>query len=373
MTSGDGPADLVRDVLERDLCIGCGACVDLCPYFKNYRGRTVQLFPCTLESGRCFAYCPKVEVDLDHLTRGIHGRAYDGSPLGHHIEVLASRAGPKAPPGRFQGGGTATALVASALRRGAIDSVALTDRDGLLPVARVITRWQDVAACGTSKLTAAPTLSALNAAVREGFRRIGVVGTPCQLTAVAGMRLHSARKAQPVPPVELAIGLFCNWAIDPRRLTALMIDRLDPAGIRRMDIPPPPAGIMVFETDRGRREVPLSDIKPLIPPTCFVCPDMTAELADVSIGMLEGRFGWNTLIVRSEAGDEALRAARREGFVETEAYPPERLRHLTKAADEKKRRSMRMLRRRGLINDEGGERHPVLRVPEAVVVKILAD
>jgi coenzyme F420 hydrogenase subunit beta len=373
MTSGDGPADLVRDVHERDLCIGCGACVDLCPYFKDYRGKTAQLFPCALESGRCFAYCPKVEVDLDNLTRGIHGRAYDGSPLGHHVEVLASRAGPKAPTGRFQGGGTATALVTSALQRGEIEAMALTDRDGLLPVARIITRWQDVAACGTSKLTAAPTLSALNAAVREGFRRVGAVGTPCQMTALAGMRLHSPRQKQPAVTVELAVGLFCNWAIDPRRLTSLMVDRLDPAGIRRMDIPPPPAGVMVFETDQGRREVPLSDIKPLIPHTCFICPDMTAELADVSIGMLEGRPGWNTLIVRSEAGDEALRNARREGFVEIEAYPPEMLRHLTKAAAEKKRRSMRMLRRRGLINDDEGGRHPVLRMPEAVVAKILAD
>ena len=59
-----GSNELIEDVHKRNLCIGCGACVDLCPYFKNYKGKTSQLFPCTLEQGRCYAYCPKAEVDI---------------------------------------------------------------------------------------------------------------------------------------------------------------------------------------------------------------------------------------------------------------------------------------------------------------------
>ena len=30
-----GPCELIEDVLKKELCVGCGACVDLCPYFKN--------------------------------------------------------------------------------------------------------------------------------------------------------------------------------------------------------------------------------------------------------------------------------------------------------------------------------------------------
>ena len=40
-----GSNELLADVHNRDLCIGCGACVDICPYFKNYKGKTAQLFP----------------------------------------------------------------------------------------------------------------------------------------------------------------------------------------------------------------------------------------------------------------------------------------------------------------------------------------
>lgn len=58
-----GPNELVEDVIKRDFCIGCGACVNLCPYFRSYEGKTAMLFPCTLSQGQCFAYCPKVELD----------------------------------------------------------------------------------------------------------------------------------------------------------------------------------------------------------------------------------------------------------------------------------------------------------------------
>jgi ferredoxin len=85
-----GAAELMEDVHNRELCIGCGGCVDLCPYFRNYKGRTSQLFPCTLEQGRCFAYCPKAEVDLNELTRKIRRVDYDGSPLGVYRKVLCN-------------------------------------------------------------------------------------------------------------------------------------------------------------------------------------------------------------------------------------------------------------------------------------------
>ena len=35
-----GSSELIEDVLNKDLCIWCGACVELCPYFKNYKGKS---------------------------------------------------------------------------------------------------------------------------------------------------------------------------------------------------------------------------------------------------------------------------------------------------------------------------------------------
>jgi len=366
-----GSKELAEDVLAQELCIGCGACVNLCPYYKNYQGKTARLFPCDLAKGRCHAYCPKAEVDFDELSHHIRGVPYDGSPLGGYLRVLAARAGKKMRSTSFQGGGTVSALIAIALKSGMIDAAALTGRQGLTPVAALVTDWREVVTYATSKFMAAPTLAAFNEAVAKGFHRMGVVGTPCQITAVAQMRTNPMAKDDFTDPVALTVGLFCNWSLDTRRLQALLSEKLDVAGIRSMDIPPPPADIMVLQTSGGRVEIPLSDIKALIPQTCFICPDMTSEFADLSVGMFEGRPGWNTLIIRSETGATLVENARNEEALETEDMPADKLAHLVGAAGEKKARALRMLIRRELINTPAGGRSAV-RMPPDVIEKILS-
>ncbi len=373
-----GSNELIEDVHRRELCIGCGACVELCPYFKNYKGKTVQLFPCTLPQGRCFAYCPKAEVDLNEIYQYVWQTPYDGSALGPYRTILAARAGSAMAPGHYQGGGTASALMAFAMKSGRVKAAALTRREGLTPVPGVVTDWTQVARLAGSKFMAAPTLAGLNAAVRQGQRDLGVVGTPCQMLAVAQMRMNPLGKPEHEVPVALTVGLFCNWSLDTRQLIDFLVQKVDIADIRGMDIPPPPANTLVLETSRGPVEVSLNDIKPLIPHTCFICLDMTAELADVSVGMYEGRKGWNTLIVRSERGVQLVDDAVSAGFLEAEAMPDEIVTHLSKAAVAKKERSLRMLIQRQLINtrnetDDGtndGPR-PALRMSQEVVDKIL--
>ena len=46
---------------------------DLCPYFKFYKGKTDNIFACTILKGRRFTYCSKVEVDLDALSQSLFG------------------------------------------------------------------------------------------------------------------------------------------------------------------------------------------------------------------------------------------------------------------------------------------------------------
>ncbi len=365
-----GSKELVEDVFDKDLCIGCGACIDLCPYLKSHKGKTTQLFPCDLSTGRCYAYCPKAEVNLDELSKHVWGVPYDGSPLGSHQKILASRAGKEMIKGSFQAGGTVSALVIKALKEGLIEAAVLTDRDMLTPVPRLVTSPKEVIECATSKYMASPTLSAINAAVGRGCKDLGVVGTPCQLTALTQMRANPVEEEGFVDPVGITIGLFCNWSLDTRQLMALLSENLDISTIQSMDIPPPPAEVMVLTTDAGKMEIPLSKIKPLIPQACFICPDMTSELSDVSVGMFEGRPGWNTLIVRSEKGADLIERAKRDRFLETEEMPGESVEHLVKAAADKKERSLRTLKRRELVNTKDDKRS-ALRIPLKVVQQIL--
>mgnify|MGYP006277241487 CR=1 FL=1 len=357
-----GPEELVRNVQETGRCIGCGACVDLCPYFKHYHGRTVQVFPCDLKTGRCFAHCPKIEVDLGELSRRLRGRAYEGLDLGTFRSLHASRAGAALSGDRYQGGGTVSALTAFALRSGAIEAAVLTDREGFWPAPRIVTTEDEVLACASSKFAAAPTLAAMNRAVRSGYRRLGVVGTPCQMTAVAQMKANPLDREDFFDPVALAVGLFCNWALDPRALLAFLSRRLDLSRVTGMDIPPPPADLLQVRLGDETQEIPLKEVRPFIPETCFFCPDLTSEWADVSVGMFEGRPGWNTLIVRSETGEEIVAEAEEAGYLEREPMPEESASHLAWAGRQKKERSFRKALRENAINTEDG--YAVFRVPK---------
>ena len=333
-----------------------------------------MLFPCTLIQGRCYAFCPKTEVDLDDLSSTTFGKPYEGTALGLYRDVVISQAGKDKDmdAGVHQSGGTVSSLMTFALKTGLIDAAVLTDRAGLIPVPRLVTRPEEVTRCASSKYMAAPTLAALNQGVRQGYTQMGVVGTPCQLTAVAQMRSNPLGEENFVDPVALTVGLFCTWALDTRDLIAFLSKRLPVSQIRKMDIPPPPAEILVLETQLGKTEVPLDDIRALVPTACNVCPDMTSEWADLSVGVLEGKPDWNTLIIRTEKGSQLVDAARDDGYLVVDKIPEGNLTHLRSAAENKKKRSLTQAREKGILNNTKEGTRPSLRLRNEVVQRIIA-
>ena len=96
---------------------------------------------------------------------------------------------------------------------------------------------------------------------------------------------------------------------------------------------------------------------------------MTSEFADVSVGVLEGRPDMNTLIVRTERGEEIVREARRLGYLELAEMPQENLEHLVWAAGNKKKRGVLRCRETGRLNAEEGK--ACLRLKPDAVEKIL--
>lgn len=368
-----GQEELRRHVLETRLCTGCGACIDLCPYYRSYRGKTAVLFPCVTDEGRCFAYCPKIEVDLDKLSRRLFGTAYDGSPLGSYQSITAARAGDRLKDIDPQAGGVVSALIYFALQKGYIDGAVLTDRKGLLPVPRFVTDPEDVLACSTSKYTAAPTLSAVNQAVKDGYSNIGVVGTPCQVLATALMRSNPLQADDFVDPFGLVVGLFCTWAIDFRLFEPFLAERIEIGRIRKIDIPPPPSEILqVFRDDGTKLEISLNEIRELVPNGCSYCIDMTSEFSDLSVGVMEGRPDMNTLIVRTDRGKKVVEEAEKEGYLALSAMPEENLEHLTWAAGNKKRRGLEKARGEEMVNTEDDERTAYLRMSVEVLERLTA-
>jgi len=348
MTENRGIQALEERVLRRDLCTMCGACSSLCPYLRSWKGRIVKLHECDLPEGRCFAYCPRSEADLDALHKAVFGRGYEEWAMGPVRRLLMARASEERVRQRAQSGGAVSALVIHALETGLVDAAVMTQRDAEhLPLGRICRSSEDVLACRGSSYVAGATLEALNAGPWDGHERIATVGIPCQVLALAKMMASPLERKTPIDRISFVIGLFCTWALAYRPFLDFLRTRLKGEEIAKLDITPPPERILKVSTPRGLREIPLDEIRPFIRPACGVCHDMTSELSDVSVGTVEGLEGWNTVLVRSEKGERLVSGAEASGAIETRPLPQENALHLREASVLKKRRALTALRERG--------------------------
>jgi coenzyme F420 hydrogenase subunit beta len=312
---------------------------------RSYRGRAVKLHDCDLSEGRCFSFCPRTEVDLDALHRSVFGKGYEDIETGPVRRVVMARALAPEFRSKAQNGGVVSALMALALDAGRIQAAILTERDSnLLPQGHMAKTKQEVLTCAGSSYVTGYALEALNRGPWQGQERIGVVGLPCQVLALARMKASPLEKRTPVERVDLVVGLFCTWAMDYRPFAEFLKKRFGDKPIRKLDITPPPERLLNVTAGDELHQIPLDEIRAFIRPSCQVCLDMTSELSDLSVGTVEGEEGWNTVIVRSETGEELLGLAESKGVLETKAYPEDKWAHLKWASVLKKQRGLNALK-----------------------------
>ncbi len=335
--------ELENRVIKQGLCTLCGACVGMCPYFVAYKGRVILKDVCELSQGRCQAFCPRTSIDLNSISQAVFGVPYAWDELGTVQQVFMARSTDAKTKAWAQDGGFVTALTCFALDEGVIDSAVLTlFEDKSLPEGVVASNRDEVLKCAGSSYMAAPTIEAFNRAIQgEGQKSIGVVGTPCQVLALARMRATPPEICKDINKLKLVIGLFCTWALSYPDFARFLESEVS-GSIVKYVIPPHPANILVVYTERERIEILLDDVLPFVQSACHVCPDLTAEFADISVG--GGRrevLDWNTVIVRSERGRQLIDSAIKKGIIETTAIPERNLRHLKEAAENKKKRALR--------------------------------
>lgn len=338
-----GQSRLIETVLEPGLCIRCGACVGLCPYLDDHEGRVVVMDRCCSDTWRCLQLCPRA---------GYAGTDPEGAasarPLGTYQEICVARATEPAVQERAQYGGVVSVLLIHALEQGRLRAAVLTDAGGAGAPAGTLARDREaVLAAAGSRYCGAASLASLNRAIRAGETRMGVVGLPCQMEALARMARMIPDGPERAEHVVLKIGLFCTWAVDYRDLARFLKRRGLAPGADKFDIPPPPAETFDVRREGTWHSVPLDQVRAFIQPGCRCCGDMTSRLADLSVGTVEGRPGWNTVIVRTRAGAEALQETVRAGRIEKAALPADQLEHLSWAAGNKEARARQRMQGSG--------------------------
>lgn len=343
MTELKAYQELETKVIKEGLCTLCGACTDMCPYWTAYKGRIVLRDACDLSQGRCNTFCPRISVDLDDISKVVFGAPYTWCELGTVQEVLMARSTDATIKARAQYGGVVTALICYALDEGLIDSAVLTcSEDKSSPEGVIVSTKGEVLNSAGSSYAATPTLEAFNRGAKDDNRkRIGVVGTPCQVLALAKMKASDLDERNNIEKVNLVIGLFCTWALSYDGFAQFLKGKTSLSKVTKLDIPPPPANTFEIYTDSERISVPLDEIRKFIMPACTYCTDMTGEFADISAGAVEGIAGWNTVIVRTDTGKSLIEAAAAKKVIELRKLPSENLNHLKEASLLKKKRALR--------------------------------
>jgi len=339
-----GQAWIKNQVMAQGLCTGCAACVGLCPYQRFYRDQTTIIHECDRTWGRCSAYCPRGQVDLNGLRQALFDAADFTPELGAVKGLYMTRASDLQIRNRAQHGGTVSTLLTLALEKGLIDTAVLADREENHRSKSVaVSDPSQVASLSGSKFSVAPTVAKFNEVSQESPSKIGVVATPCQALSLARMRVYPQPGDEGrVNKLELVIGLFCGWALSWRELDRLIREKVGTERVKSMDIPPSKHRVMEIHTEKGITEIPMEEVQTCIRESCRYCYDLTCEFADLSVGSArsaegwEVDRGWNQVLVRTEKGQELIDLARSLGVLEFKPVPPENLKKLKAASLGKK-------------------------------------
>ena len=204
--------------------------------------------------------------------------------------------------------GIATRIAEKLLQTGAVDAVltmAPDPEDRWRPVPVIVTRAEGMAFCRGMRMGYAPLLALLEPAREKGYRRLAVIGIPCQVYALRALEDELGLERLYV------IGTPCSDNTATERFhefLALLAE--DPDTITYLEFRADYHVELRFTDGRVKEvpflQLPISKLPPdFFPLTCRTCVDYTNVLADITVGYMGGQ-GEQWLLVRNDRGEELL-------------------------------------------------------------------
>jgi coenzyme F420 hydrogenase subunit beta len=289
---GQGTTDAVRAAAPRGLCTDCGVSRSEDPK-------------------RCGRACQFIKPDYPGLEAAVHGRARDANRpdevfFGPFRRMLRASLAPPRPGAQWTG--IATRLGERLLESGAVDAVltmAPDPHDRWRPVPVLVTEAAGMAQCRGMRMGYAPLLALLEPARARGFRRLAVIGIPCQVYALRALERELGFERLYV------IGTPCSdntTTENFHRFLALLAE--DPDSVTYLEFRADYRVELRFGDGRIKEipflRLPISKLPPdFFPLTCRTCVDYTNVLADITVGYMGGQ-GEQWLLVRNARGEELL-------------------------------------------------------------------
>jgi coenzyme F420 hydrogenase subunit beta len=325
------------EVAQWRLCLGCGVCFSVCPEHK------IQLVDVEDEGIRpivqsgtcggcttCLTACPGITMSLPPERKTASAAPERSSQKwGTVIEVWEGYASD--PQIRFRGssGGLCTALSIFCLERGLAGGVlhigSEPNRPWMNCTYHSVNREELITRTGSRYAPASPANGLQH--IENSADRSVFIGKPCD---VAGLKMAQAFRPELAHKTALSIGFFCAGTPSTRGtldfLEQYRVKPEDIAELRYRGMGWPGAARISFKDIRRQPiEVPYSQswgfIQKYRPFRCYLCPDLTAEFADISVGdpwyreAGEDEPGRSLILIRTERGREIFRQAIQEGYI----------------------------------------------------------
>ena len=160
----------------------------------------------TNDPKRCGQACQFIQPDYPGLEQRVHGRtrqqasatqAAEADELffGPYQNILSARLDP--PSTGAQWTGITTRLAEELLAQGRVDAViamAADPHDRWRPRPVLVTQAADMAQCRGMRMGYAPLLSLVEPALAQGYKRLAVIGIPCQIYALRAIQPQLERE-----------------------------------------------------------------------------------------------------------------------------------------------------------------------------------
>jgi coenzyme F420 hydrogenase subunit beta len=153
---------------------------------------------------------------------------------------------------------------------------------------------------------------------RTKFKKLAVVGTPCQIYTIRCMQNLGIVPSQ---NIEYCLGLFCyeNFEFDQRKMEQferefnMKFEDIKKIKIKR-DL------VIQLKGDKHKESlihIPFEDLKNYMRPACNACSDFSNVYADVSFGGLGSPENFTTAITRTKKGRQLMEQALKDGAIQS--------------------------------------------------------
>ena len=251
---------------------------------------------------RCGQACQFIKPDYARLETAVHGRERDIDTVdelffGPHKRMLRARMATPLPGAQWTG--ITTRLAERLLETGAVDAVltmAPDANDKWRPKPVIVTRAEGMAQCRGMRMGYAPLLALVEPALAMGYKRLAVIGIPCQVYALRAIEEELKRDFG----LEqlYVIGTPCSDNTTTERfhefLALLGEDQgEDPDDVTYLEFRADYHVELRYKDGRTKAipflQLPLSKLPAdFFPLTCRTCVDYTNVLSDITVGYMGG-------------------------------------------------------------------------------------